>query len=225
MKRIILLPLTFALLTACQESPNKTESPPYAPPARPSQEVIYEGASGLVNVQIANSENEAATLPSQISITFEKQNTNYEFLIVEPFTAVRAFLFSNHAETLFFGCDEASSETVLPLKIDAARVVLCGKIKVPANGFEMRASQLELRNVELLTVATDKDEFDYSTPNMLLIYTANLTVTGSNKLVLEGFTKGRERQRAPALFLNLAKVWGEGNFEIVSRSLIKIGNF
>jgi hypothetical protein len=225
MKRNFLLPLTFSLLTACQE-PSKVEVKPLPPRENQNREVVYEGSSGLVKVQIADYENETPTLPSQISVSFEKKGTNREYLIVERLNeAITDLLFSKQLDMLSFGCDDPNQETVLPLKIDAQIVVLCGKIKIPAKGFEMRASLLELRDAELSTISYEKDEFDYSHPNMLTIYTANLVLTGANKLVLEGFTKGRERQRPPALFLNIGKVLGTGNFEIFSRSIIKIANF
>jgi hypothetical protein len=226
MKRIFLLPLTFCLLTACQEPSHIELKPLPARPEEKSREVVYEVASGLVKVQIANYEDEVPTLPPQISISFEKQGTNREYLIVEKYSeSVTALLFSKQSETVYFGCGDVPQETVLPIKIDAARVVLCGKIKIPSNEFELRASQLELRDAELSTISFEKDEYDFTRHNMLTIYTANLTLAGANKLVLEGFSKDRRRQSAPALFLNFAKVWGTGTMEILSRSQIKIENF
>ncbi|MNK89340.1 hypothetical protein D3C87_1093480 [compost metagenome] len=205
MKLVFILPITFSLLTAC--APEKSE-------------YVFEGPSTPVSVDIASSENEEPTLPPQISVSLEKTIPKWKSLRVQALESFfQSLLYSENTDSLSFGCDDGSTEEIeLPSKVDAGNVVLCGKIKIPANGFEMRATNLELRDVALTATSSDNQI------HLVSISTAYLTVTGSNKLVLQGSTKGRERKAAPALFLKIATVTGAGTLEILSRSYITVIN-
>lgn len=217
MKQIFLLPIAFTLLTACQE-PSKVELKPFVPPPELQKtERLYEGPSGLVFVHLSAPESEEPVLPSQIKISFELSNSANDNLSLanRPFNEI--LLFSKNVETVYYGCEENAVEVTLPQTIDALRVVLCGKINVPALDFKLRASFLELRNAELTTV----NVVQHPAPNqsrMLEVSAANLTVIGTNKFILQGNTNGRDRERAPNLKLGLARTWGAGTFEIFSRS-------
>jgi hypothetical protein len=206
MKRIFLLPLTFCLLTACEREPAVTtvEIP------------------GYVYVEVAAEENEAPKLPSQISVKFEKPIKEDEHLslsVLEPlFTQL---LYSENADTLYFGCNEFQGH-VLPDNLEASHVVLCGKIGVPSNGFKMRVTNLELRNAVLTNIPQEiANETDPESFPTLMISTANLTVIGENKIVLQGYAKGSERQMSPTLYLLLGETEGPGKLEIYSRSSVK----
>ena len=220
MKSIFLLPLSFLFLTACDVA-DKALAPVVAPLLK-DQEIVVEGPSGFVTIRMAASDIEELSMPSQISISFEKQSAETEKVSLEKIEGLfMTLLNSKNDETQYFGCDGQETETELPQKIDAAKVVLCGKIKVSAVNFKLRASELELRDVELIATAPFQKILDLSKVPVLDIYTAHLTLVGANKTILQGFDNGRERDFSPILIMNLGKVDGTGNLEIFSRSYIK----
>lgn len=220
MKSIFLLLISFLFLTACDVA-DKALAPIVAPLLE-GEEIVVEGPSGFVTIRMAASDTESLSIPSQFSISFEKQSTEDEKVSLENIESLFiTLLYSKNDETRYFGCDGQEQETELPLKIDAAKVVLCGKIKVPAENFKLRASELEFRDVDLIATAPFQKILDLSKLSVLNIYAANLTLTGTNKITLQGFDNGHERDFSPLLFLNLGKVDGVGNLEIFSRSYIK----
>lgn len=219
MKQYLFLNLAFSLLTACQE-PSKIELKPFVPPPAPKkQQLTYEQPSGYVSMILTGPESEEAILPSQITVSFEKADDTTDKLSLTNIPVIENLLYSKNQETLSFGCDGAVEVTELPLKIDALKVVLCGKIKVPAVEFKLRASFLELRNAEL-TLVDIRPEPSIVGSDLALISTAHLTLRGSNKILLQGETVDQSRGRSPSLQLWLGNTLGEGTLDIFSRSSI-----
>lgn len=224
MKQIFLLPIAFlTLLTACQE-PSQLEKDLVKPLVyREKKEYKFEISSPLVVVTFATL-GETPALPAQITVEFEKQSARLDHLRISDFEIPDTLLYSRNREVLYFGCHTQAGETNLPQKIDALKVVLCGKINIPSSDFNLKASFLELRDAEINTVAADNEPQEAAF-SVVTFSTANLTLVGSNKLTLQGTTYGRERTRAPSLSLQLGNTFGEGTLKIFSRSSVTYEKF
>lgn len=222
MKLSNLLPLILLALTACQEiaETNPTLAPLVVSKFERKRE-LYEGASGLVHLQLVQSNDDQLALPNQINVTIEKPSSdNSNFSITAYPDVLIKFLFAENSDVVTFGC-HPEDQTTLPLNLNADRVILCGKIKIPSGKFEMHASTLELRDAEIISESAVSQFDDLNSLPSIMIYTANFIVSGSNTFTLEGYSQGLEKESAPALFLYIGNTLGDGIVHIISRKQLK----
>ncbi|UYL10223.1 hypothetical protein B9G69_006480 [Bdellovibrio sp. SKB1291214] len=213
------IPFVLLALTACQQ-PHKESNSLSPTPEVSAETEVYTGPSGLVIIRIADEQNTSLTLPQKLNVNFETINEDKTNLRIEQFPAgATSILFSKHPTIQSYGCEKQSE--VLPNKIDAERVIICGQVFIPSGRFEIRTSKLELRDAKIVTTEKPFDPNVEFTLSNTTIYAAEIEVHGTNKLTLQGYSDGFDRSSAHALFMNFAYVSGEGSFEVLSRNQIR----
>lgn len=209
MKILKLIPLAFLALTACYDPALDIDVPD-----SPDQYTFY--GSSAVELYFWEINEDHPKLPQQISVKFEEESPLTHNLKVAKMPAnYHELMGSLESHTEFYGCDGETPQ-VLPPKIDADAVVLCGDVKIPAN-FQMQTNLLLMNSARIITKKQpDQPE------GIVMFMVKEIELSGQNSLRAVKAQINENMSRAPSMFIYANKVSGLGKLEIFSEKYISV---